>query len=195
MNNIEKFFDDVASTWDDKESHSVEEKINLLDKVGIKKSDDVLDLACGTGVITGLLHQYSDNLITGIDISSNMINIAKNKYKNDNKALFICKDFLNIDVKSKYDVVIIYNAYPHFLDPKLLSNKLFEVLKDNGRFAILHSLSKEELALHHSKGANPVSRTLNAPISEFVFFKDKFKLIEASETQHSFALICEKNSD
>ena len=82
MNEIENYFDQQASSWDKNEKHTEEEKIALLNKLNLKVGDIVLDIACGTGVISGLIHNITKSDVLGIDISQNMINIAQEKYKN-----------------------------------------------------------------------------------------------------------------
>ena len=187
-NIVEEFFDFVAPKWDEMESHSIDEKKYLLNKVNINEGDKVLDVACGTGVITGLIHSYSNTNVVGIDISNNMINIAKEKYKNDSWASFYHNDFLDFDETNKYDVAIIYNAFPHFLNSELVVNKLTKILNKNGKFAILHSLSRSELEKHHEHCTN-VSRVLQNPIVEAKLFEKDFDILEASETEHTFVLI------
>lgn len=192
MNEVETFFDKCAFSWDKNECHSIEEKKYLLDKVDIKPNSKILDIACGTGVITRLLHEYSNAAVKGIDISQNMIDIAKKKYQSDNWATFEKCDFINLKEQNYYDYAIIYNAYPHFLDTDAFAKKLSEVLKKGGKFAILHSLSRYELQRHHSARAVNVSRTLNAPLIESKVFEPYFDIIEASETEHTFVLIGRK---
>ena len=192
MNNIEAFFDNIASKWDDMECHSDEEKIRLLKEIGIKEGELVIDVACGTGVITDLIHDFSKSDVFGIDISHNMIEKAKVKYKDKTYAHFYHRDLLTLDETNTYDIAVIYNAYPHFLDPKALSKKLYSILKENGKFAIIHSLSREELTLHHKGRADSVSRVLNPIEEEAKYFLDLFNVIKAKEDDHSITLICQK---
>lgn len=192
MNEIENFFDQCAPSWDKEECHTLEEKKYLLDKVQIKPNTKVIDIACGTGVITKLLHNYSHDTVKGIDISQKMIDIAKNKYQLEKDIIFEKCDLLDLKEENYYDYAIIYNAYPHFLDIDALINKLNQILKKGGKFAILHSLSREELKKHHGKRAINVSRTLNSPKEESEAFKQYFDIIEASETEHTFVLIGKK---
>lgn len=190
MNKVEEFFDNLASSWNKNECHTQEEKINLLKKVNLKKGDKVIDIACGTGVVTGLIHEYTNEDVIGIDISQNMINIALEKYKNDKWAKFIKKDLY--DVNDKFDVAIIYNAYPHFLDVDKFVNKLNDILNENGTFAILHSLSRKELLSHHKAKANNVSRDIEECYIESEHFKKYFNIILATENDNSYIIIGKK---
>lgn len=192
MNKVEEFFDQLASNWDQGETHTIEEKRTLLDFVGIEEGNKVLDVACGTGVITGLIESYSKTKVLGIDISANMIDIAKEKYKDYPNIEFLHQDFLVMDEDNKFDVIIIYNAYPHFLKPNLLANKLMAMLNDGGKFAILHSLSRAELDTHHSGKTMEVSRHLMAPEDEFIFFKKYFEPLKLEETDHSYVIVGKK---
>lgn len=195
MNKIENFFDELAPNWDQMESHTLEEKRALLDLVGIKKGDLCLDAACGTGVITGLIHEYSQNDVLGVDLSQKMIMIAKEKYQNDQWACFLQKDLLTLELNEQFDVIIIYNAYPHFLDPARLALKLYTLLKPQGRFAIMHSLSRQELAMHHKGRADQVSRTIKAPLEEASYFNDYFKIVKTLDGEHSYLLVGEKTKE
>ena len=164
MNEIENYFDQQASSWDKNEKHTEEEKIALLNKLNLKVGDIVLDIACGTGVISGLIHNITKSDVLGIDISQNMINIAQEKYKNEKWAL----------------------------DVEALANKLSSVLKKGGHFAIIHSLSRAQLDKIHSQKANHVSRTLSSPKEESEYFNKLFKIENAYEDDHSYLIIGKK---
>ena len=76
---ITEFFDRLASCWDDNMIRNEEAIELILDKGGIKEGTTVLDIACGTGV---LFPDYISRgaLVTGIDISAEMVKAAKEKF-------------------------------------------------------------------------------------------------------------------
>ena len=77
---IRSFFDERAKTWDDHENHDYDKINALLDKVGILEGDCILDLACGTGIISSLLYSRCKRKVTAVDLSEKMIKEAKNKH-------------------------------------------------------------------------------------------------------------------
>ena len=81
MNAIKDYFDTMANSWDAMEKKKDEEILPLLKRIVIQKGDYVLDLGCGTGRITGLLHSLNEGPVFGLDISSNMISLARKKYE------------------------------------------------------------------------------------------------------------------
>ena len=98
MDKIKKFFDDRAEDWDEYCPRNQEELALLLKDIDINKGDKVLDLACGTGVITSLLFDKSQTDLYAVDLSSNMIEVAKTKYPNP-KIHFLDQDFLFYEEK------------------------------------------------------------------------------------------------
>ena len=188
-NPVEQFFDSVASSWDERECHSRQEKLRLLCACNLNIGDKVIDIACGTGVITSLIHELTESDVLGVDISKNMIDIAKEKYKELKYASFKHIDVMDLDEDNKFDYAIIYNAYPHFSQPRKLSSKLSKILNPNGHFAILHSLSRQELSLHHQGKASNVSRDLDEIVKEAKYFENEFIIEKAYEDDHSIILI------
>ncbi len=181
MDKIEHFFDEKAKTWDDSDNHSLGIKDELINHAHINKGDHVLDVACGTGVITELLFKKSLVDVDAIDLSSEMINIAKNKYLNNDKLHFIHENFLDYLPNKKYDKLIVYNAYPHFLNVNEFVKKCFELLNRNGVLLIIHSLSRNELNSHHEAHAKKVSRILDNVEIESKRFDKYFDILEAFE--------------
>lgn len=91
--------------------------------------------------------------ITGVDISEKMIEIASEKYGNHSEIELIADDVENISLSNMYDCCIVYNAFPHFVDPQLLIECMAENLTKNGRLTIAHGMSREKIDGHHSNGA------------------------------------------
>lgn len=153
---IISFFDSLASSWDSDMVRNEDAIRLILDKGGIKKGTRVLDVACGTGV---LFPDYISRgaLVTGIDISEEMIKIAKVKFPGTE---IICGDAESLAFSEKYDAVMIYNAFPHFANPNALFENLSKALAYNGRFTVAHGMSERELEECHSGGAKNVSLPL-----------------------------------
>lgn len=85
MNQVE-FFNQIAKEWDSIIEVN-EEKINtLLSKLNITDNSKVLDIGTGTGVLIPFLKSLNPNgYIKGVDISSEMLNVAREKFRNIEK--------------------------------------------------------------------------------------------------------------
>lgn len=189
MDKVEKFFDEKAKTWDRSDDHSLLIKEQLIDNAQIVKGDHVLDIGCGTGVITELLFNRSQEDVDAIDLSSEMINIAKMKFLNNEKLHFIHKNFLEYFPNKKYDKLIVYNAYPHFLDLDKFIKHCHELLNNNGVLLIIHSLSRKELNSHHKAHALKVSRLLDDVEKESKKFIEYFDIIKSLEDDEKIIML------
>lgn len=189
MNKIKQYFDNQAYNWDEKEHISKTRLNQLIDSLQISSDMEICDLGCGTGIISGILASKTSKKVIGIDISTNMIEIAKQKYINNPKIEFINADFYSN--KIKFDFIVIYNAYPHFLDKEKLNKVIYSSLNPNGYFTILHSLSRERLTQIHEK-CDDISSILLPVSQEAKYYLDNFKLIEAKEDDSSYLLIFQK---
>lgn len=87
--------------------------------------------------------------LVGVDISENMIEVARKKYK-DEDVKFIVSDIMNFN-EDKYDYIFIYSAYPHFKDKEKLFEHLSKLLNENGKVIIAHSQSWDEINHVYSK--------------------------------------------
>ena len=147
------FFDRLAPAWDDMQVRNEAVIAEILSEGGIREGVRVLDVACGTGVLFPDYKRLGAEAV-GIDISPEMVKIAKEKFP---KAEVICGDVLDFSFKDKFDAVMIYNAFPHFAEPEKLIEKLSLLLKCSGRLSIAHGISEKELAECHSGSAKNVS--------------------------------------
>lgn len=95
------------------------------------KDKVVLDIACGEGYGTNLLSSYAKDII-GVDISSETVEAAKEKYKKNN---------LNFKVGSatqipledkKVDVVVSFETIEHLRDHETMLQEFKRVLKEDG---------------------------------------------------------------
>lgn len=155
-----RFFNERAASWD-AETVRNEEVIRLiLDRAGIREGVTVLDVACGTGVLFPDYLSRNVRSVTGIDISPAMIQIAAEKFRGQEKIRLISEDVEAYSSEAKYDVVMVYNAFPHFPDPERLIRTLCGFLAPGGRLSIAHGASRETIDAHHSGEAALVSNGL-----------------------------------
>ena len=147
------FFDNLASVWDKTNVRNEEVIAEILAKGGLKDGLKVLDVACGTGVLFPDYQKFGAD-ITGIDISENMVKTAREKFPD---VKIICGDATDFHFDEKFDVIMIYNAFPHFDEPGKLIKNLAEALNPHGRLSIAHGISERELAECHSGCAKNVS--------------------------------------
>ena len=158
---IASFFDFKAKTWDDELIINDDVVEAILLNGGVGEGTDILDIACGTGTLFPFYFKRNIKSVTGIDISPEMVKIAKSKFP---ETEIICGDAEEYCFNKKFDVIMIYNAFPHFPNPEMLIKNLSGHLKENGRFSIAHSMSRAEIQSRHKKRASNVS--LELPTAE-----------------------------
>ena len=157
-----EFFDRCAPTWD---ADMIKNDViigKILDNAEVGPDMDVLDVACGTGVMFDYYLERNVASVIGIDISPEMAKIADSKYADNDKVQVICGDVEEQNFDKKFDRIVVYNAFPHFPKPKRLIKILAGLLKDGGRLTIAHGMSREAIDGHHKGSASKVSNGLMA---------------------------------
>ena len=157
---IIEFFDRCAPTWDAEMIKSDAIIGQILDNTEVGQGMDILDVACGTGVMFDYYLERNVASVTGIDIAPEMAKIAAGKYADNPKVQVICGDVEETEFDRKFDRVVVYNAFPHFPKPKRLIKRLASLLKEGGRLTIAHGASREAIDNHHNGPASKVSNGL-----------------------------------
>ena len=86
---------------------SIENTIEFIVKFCNKSDLKILDLGCGPGLyaerLAGLGHK-----VTGVDFSESSIKHALNQAKIKRLSIdYICKDYLTIDYKNEFDIILL----------------------------------------------------------------------------------------
>ena len=157
---IIEFFDRCAPTWDADMIKSDVIIGKILDNAEVGADMDILDVACGTGVMFDYYLQRNVASVTGIDIAPEMAKIAAEKFAGEPKVQVICGDVEEYAFNRKFDRIVVYNAFPHFPYPKRLIKTLAGLLKEDGRLTVAHGMSREAIDGHHSGAASKVSNGL-----------------------------------
>lgn len=153
---IIEFFDACAPEWDANMIRSDEIIDIILDNAEVSEGKNILDVACGTGVLFPDYLKRNVGSVTGVDISPKMAEIAKSKFTQDNIKV-ICGDIEELEWEELFDCAVVYNAFPHFPDPDGLIKKLSSLVKSGGTVTVAHGMSRKALDMHHSGSASKVS--------------------------------------
>ena len=154
------YFDSLAPGWDADMICRDDIVERILDNAGVKAGAKVLDVACGTGVLFPYYLRRGVDSVTGVDISPEMARIAAEKFAGCPQISVECGDIESAEPGRRFDVVMVYNAFPHFPDAKRLIDKLSSLTKAGGRLSIAHGMSREHINEHHKGSASKVSRGL-----------------------------------
>ena len=154
-----EFFDRLAPGWDAEMIRSDEIIGIILDHAGVTEGKDILDVACGTGVLIPDYLERKVASVTGIDISPRMAEIAKTKFPQP-EVTILCGDVETTDFGRQFDCIVVYNAFPHFPRPERLIERLAGLLRPGGVMTIAHGMSREKIDAHHHGAASHVSNGL-----------------------------------
>ncbi|MBP3426945.1 MAG: class I SAM-dependent methyltransferase [Clostridia bacterium] len=158
---VAAFFDRWAADWDADMIRDDRKIGQILDAACVGEGCSVLDVACGTGVLFPDYLARNAAHVTGIDLSAEMARIAADK-ASDPRIEVICGDVETTCFDRLYDCCVVYNAFPHFVDPKRVLGRLSALLAPGGVLCVAHGMSLEALERHHQR-ARGVSRTMLAP--------------------------------
>ncbi len=179
---IIEFFDHLAPSWDANMIRNNEVIDQILDNASVTEGKDILDVACGTGVLIPDYLSRNVASVTGVDISNEMIKIAKQKFlekenQHRTKLHFLCADIEQVDFQRRFDCIIVYNAFPHFPNPVTLIQALEHMLKPNGTLTIAHGMSRDAINGCHKGAASKVSMGLMSANEVAKIFSSEMTII------------------
>lgn len=159
------FFDGLADRWDSWQEDNNHQISLALDLIEPDNNLKILDVACGTGILEPFFEKYCPSRMLCVDISSEMIALARKKRRNS-WVEYLHSDIFDIN-ECDFDLCIVHNALPHFENFENLLSNLSQRLKNGGRIMVLHSESRESINRRHMDKAMTVSRYL-PPADDFV---------------------------
>lgn len=168
------FFNRMAPTWDNYSAIDGDKATSVLKVVGIPYNARILDVACGTGALLPYLLAYEPVKLVAIDISPAMVNIAHSKFDDPCLEILTC-DFHQY-VGYGFDLITLYNAYPHFPDRARFVKHAHTLLNPGGRLLIFHGNGRTHINGCHAKSddVKHVSTRLRSCGAESCFLSDLF---------------------
>lgn len=141
------FWDRVAFVYDifaNIINKKVHKKLKEIVANEITKDDDVLECACGTGMLTKVVAPKSKSIIA-TDFSSKMLKRAKKKCKKFNNVEFMNANIMKLEFDdNSFDIVIAANVIHLLDDPIKAINELDRVCKENGKIIIPTYMNNDE---------------------------------------------------
>ena len=111
----------------------------LIEKLQLKGTENVLDLGCGDGKVTAEIARLVFNgSVIGVDNSTSMINLAMSKYPQNkySNLSFKLMDARNLTFENQFDI-IFSNAVLHWIkNHKLVIQGLYKSLKTFGKILL-----------------------------------------------------------
>lgn len=142
------------------------QKVRLFHEINLLPDGNLLDIGVGNGAH---LQRYAKHHITGIDSSSRMLQIARQR--NRNHVLLIQMDGEALLFEDKqFDYVVLSHVIAVVDNPERLVGEVFRVLKPNGKLFILNHFTPDNWLKY-------VDRTFGV-ISKMVHFKSVFRIHE-----------------
>jgi len=133
----------------------------LVELVNINKGDAVLDVACGTGVVTNEIQKKigKSGYVVGVDTSSTAIKIAKKWNGKKLNVNFVNSDAEKFNFSKKFDVVTCQYALFFFPNAQKALKNMKNSLKKSGNIGI---------SVHGSKDSVPFFSSIIDSVTKYI---------------------------
>jgi len=137
----------------------------------VSLNDRVLDIACGTGIVTCEFAKYAKDVV-GLDITKDMIAQAI-KMQNENSLTNMKFDLGTVEdlpyEDDSFDIVFTRYSFHHFLDTKKVFDEMLRVCKPNGKIIVVDVALQTQYAkaYNHMEKLRDPSHTKALTFEEF----------------------------
>jgi ubiquinone/menaquinone biosynthesis C-methylase UbiE len=100
----------------------------------IERTDDVLDLGCGTGHLAQEIRQLTDGRVVGIDLAPEMIALAREAAPRGVE--FVTGSAETLDMPGQFDAVFCNSVFQWFTDESRAIANCFAALRPGGRMVM-----------------------------------------------------------
>lgn len=187
-------FDALAPRWDamkpdEAVAAGVERGLALL---GDLSGASVVDLGCGTGRLEEvLLPRLGAGRVVAVDFSPAMIEQAARRVP-DPRVAWLCRDVLDTGIEAaSADVVLSFDAFPHFHSRAALLGEMARWLKPGGALLVWHDVGREQLERVHRRAGPAMERDLLLPVSALAELAAAagFRVERAEEDERTYTLL------
>jgi ubiquinone/menaquinone biosynthesis C-methylase UbiE len=150
---------------------------DLVDRACVQVGESVLDVACGTGVVTRLAAQQSGNgRVVGLDLNADMLRVARGVAHVDDMSIVWCEgSALALPFEDgAFNIVLCQLGLQFFPDKSLALHEMARVLSSGGRLLLSVFTSIERTPVAYVF-ANALDRRLGESASS------------AKRAEHSFS--------
>jgi len=142
MENVRDAFDAIASQYDSQRKFvipHIEEFYNAAVWAAVwpRENPSILDIGAGTGLLSALLLQkYPMASITLMDISRNMLDVARERFAGNPHVRFLVADYSNEEIPGRYDLICSALSIHHLEheDKRRLFGRIYSALNPGGLF-------------------------------------------------------------
>jgi tRNA (cmo5U34)-methyltransferase len=143
MEHIRKAFDEIATGYDARREFIIPDMRQFYGAAvwaaeSTDSSPEILDIGAGTGLLSALLlEKYPSASLTLLDISENMLAVARKRFSGYKNVVFRTGDYSRVDLGGPYDLVCSALSIHHLepADKRQLFGRIFSVLAPGGVFA------------------------------------------------------------
>ncbi len=150
LRNKKFLFDQWASSYDWLFPSVIYQAIHkrLLEYVDLPERANILDMGCGTGrLLERLATEFADVRGTGLDLSSNMLRIARQSNSHHPRLIYIEGNAESLPFgEGQFDAVFSTISFLHYLEPQQVLSEVARVLSPGGRFYLVDITSNKQTA-------------------------------------------------
>jgi len=126
-------FDNISDKYKEKSLVQHQAASKLIKLLNIGDTNSIIDIACGPGHLTDLLHSFTSGRVVGTDISGSMIEKAREKYPRLEFRQVAAED---LDYNNEFEIAFCNSALQWFSNPDKAIKAVFRALKRPGKFGL-----------------------------------------------------------